>query len=55
MVHFSYYQSAIPNVVKYIENQQKHHKKETFKEEYLNFLRKFEIEFDNKYLFEFYE
>jgi putative transposase len=32
-----------------------HHRKKTFKEEYLDFLNKFAIEFDQKYLFEFYE
>ena len=52
---FSYSRSQIDNVIKYINNQQKHHKKITFREEYLDFLKKFEIEFDEKYLFEFYE
>jgi putative transposase len=41
--------------VKYILNQEEHHKKVTFREEYLAFLRKFEIEYDEKYLFEFYD
>jgi REP element-mobilizing transposase RayT len=49
---FSYSKSQIDNVIKYILNQEEHHKKQTFKEEYLDFLHKFEIEFDNKYLFE---
>ena len=52
---FSYSRSAFDNVIKYIENQQKHHKKQTFKEEYVEFLSKFEIDFEDKYLFEFYE
>ncbi|MEO6404334.1 MAG: IS200/IS605 family transposase [Ferruginibacter sp.] len=51
---FSYSQSHIGNVYDYILNQEKHHKKLTFKEEYLGFLRKFEIEFADKYLFEWY-
>jgi len=36
-------------------NQEKHHQKTTFKEEYLEMLVTFEIEYDEKYLFEFYE
>ena len=49
---FSYSQSHIDNVVKYINNQKVHHSKLTFKEEYLDFLQKFAIEYDEKYLFE---
>ena len=52
---FSYSRSQLDNVVKYILNQPKHHKKETFRQEYLKFLKRFEIEFDEKYLFEFYD
>ena len=51
---FSYSKSQIDNVVNYILHQEEHHKNKTFKEEYVEFLRAFEIEFDNKYLFEFY-
>ena len=36
-------------------NQQQHHKKKTFRDEYIEFLAKFEIEYDEKYLFEFYD
>ena len=36
-------------------NQELHHKKRTFREEYLELLKKFEIKFDEKYLFEFFE
>jgi putative transposase len=36
-------------------NQEEHHKKQTFKEEYIDFLHKFEIEFNEKYLFEWIE
>ena len=50
---FSYSKSAIDNVVKYILNQKEHHQKKTFREEYFDFLEKFEVEFDEKYLFEF--
>ena len=49
---FSYAQSQISNVANYIHNQPEHHKKQTFKNEYLEFLKKFEIEYDEKYLFE---
>ena len=52
---FSYSKSQIDNVIKYILNQEEHHKKETFKEEYLGFLNKFEIDYDEKYLFEWIE
>jgi putative transposase len=52
---FSYSRSQWKEVINYIENQQIHHKKESFKEEYLNILRKFEVGFDEKYLFEFIE
>ena len=49
---FSYSHSQLTNVIQYIENQKEHHRKKTFKEEYLEFLKAFEIEFKNKYLFE---
>ena len=52
---FSYSKSQINNVINYILNQEEHHKKETFKEEYLGFLNKFEIDYDEKYLFEWIE
>ncbi len=48
---FSYSQSHIKNVIKYIENQEQHHHKKSFKDEYLDFLDKFEIEYDEKYIF----
>lgn len=51
---FSYSHSHIENVYNYILNQEKHHKKKTFKEEYLEFLKKFEVKYDEKYLFEWY-
>jgi REP element-mobilizing transposase RayT len=52
---FSYSRSQRDVVIKYIMNQQKHHKKKTFQEEYLEFLRKFDVEYNDKYLFEFFE
>ena len=52
---FSYSKSSVDSVVKYILNQEEHHKKKKFKEEYLGLLEKFEIEYDQKYLFEWIE
>jgi len=52
---FSYHKSQAKQIVNYILRQPDHHRKISFREEYLNFLREFEIEFDNKYLFEFYD
>ena len=52
---FTYSKSQIDRVVKYILNQPEHHKKQTFKEEYLLLLERFEVEFDPKYLFEWYD
>jgi putative transposase len=48
---FSYSHSQIDAVVKYILNQKEHHKKVKFRDEYIDFLKKFEIEHDEKYLF----
>ncbi len=52
---FSYSRSQIDDVIKYIINQQEHHKKQSFKEEYIDLLKKFEIEYDEKYLFDWIE
>jgi REP element-mobilizing transposase RayT len=52
---FSYSHSHIQNVYDYILNQEEHHRKKTFKEEYIDFLKKFEIEYNEKYLFEWME
>jgi putative transposase len=52
---FSYAHSQIDNVFKYILNQEEHHRKKTFMEEYLEFLEKFAIDYDEKYLFEWIE
>ena len=49
---FSYSHSQIHNVYDYILNQEEHHRMKTFREEYFDFLRKFEIEHNEKYLFE---
>ena len=52
---FSYSKSHIRDVVSYIINQPVHHKKKTFREEYLMLLQKFEIDYDERFLFEYYE
>ena len=52
---FSYSRSHIDRVYKYILNQEEHHKKKSFKTEYIEFLNFFEIPYDEKYLFEWYE
>lgn len=52
---FSYSKSGVDNVVKYILNQEEHHKNKTFKDEYLDFLQKFEIQYDEKYVFDWIE
>lgn len=49
---FSYSKSQIDKVIKYILNQEEHHTKITFKQEYIDFLEKFEIDYNEKYLFE---
>lgn len=48
---FSYGQSQIDNVFKYIQNQEAHHKKQTFRDEYIDFLKKFKIPFEEQYIF----
>jgi putative transposase len=50
---FSYSHSQLDNIYQYIMNQEKHHKKMSFKEEYITLLKKFEIDFDEKYIFTF--
>ena len=48
---FSYARSQIKKVAIYIENQEQHHRKKTFLEEYKGFLDHFEIEYDDRYIF----
>lgn len=52
---FSYSKSHVDNVVKYVLNQPNRHKRQSFKEEYLLLLKKFEVDYDPKYLFEWYD
>ena len=49
---FSYSQSQVDHVFKYIKNQKEHHKKQSFKEEYLRLLEEFKIEYDEQYVFQ---
>ena len=49
---FSYNQSSLDAVYKYIQNQEEHHKKQTFKDEYIDFLNKFKIDYDERYIFQ---
>ncbi|MBK6263686.1 IS200/IS605 family transposase [Marivirga sp. S37H4] len=51
---FSYSKSQRSNVINYIKNQEEHHRTMSFKEEYLGFLEKFEVDYEEKYVFEFY-
>ena len=48
---FSYSKSQVPQVIKYIQRQEEHHRKKTFIEEYIHFLNAFEIEYDERYIF----
>ena len=52
---FSYGHSQLDTIIRYIQNQEQHHKRSSFKNEYLTLLRKFDIAFDEKYVFEFIE
>ena len=52
---FSYSRSQRNNVIQYIMKQEEHHKNRTFREEYLDLLKKYEIPFEDKYVFEFYD
>jgi REP element-mobilizing transposase RayT len=49
---FSYGHSQLDQVVKYIQDQKEHHQKTTFRDEYIAFLQKFNVEYEEKYLFE---
>ena len=50
---FSYGHSQIERVYQYISNQEKHHQKKSFKQEYFDFLEKFNVDFKEEYLFDF--
>ena len=48
---FSYSKSHVPNVIRYIQNQEIHHRKETFLDEYRRILQLFEVDYDERYIF----
>jgi len=48
---FSYSRSQVPQVIQYIENQEEHHRKKTFLEEYEQILQAFEVDYDERYIF----
>lgn len=49
---FTYGHSQLTNVINYIQNQEEHHKTKTFREEYIGFLKAFEIDYKDEYVFE---
>ncbi|MFZ1370704.1 MAG: IS200/IS605 family transposase [Ferruginibacter sp.] len=48
---FSYSKSQLPKLIEYVKNQKEHHKKKTFIDEYKEFLKAYEVDFDEKYIF----
>lgn len=52
---FSHSKSQVPKVIKYILNQEEHHAKKKFKDEYLEILRNNEVDFNEKYVFDFFD
>lgn len=52
---FSYSRSQLDNVIRYIQNQDKHHQQQSFKDEFLSLLHRFEVEYEEKYLFTWIE
>ena len=52
---FSYGHSQLDTIIRYIQNQEHHHRRRSFKDEYLVWLKKFEIPFEEKYVFQFIE
>jgi REP element-mobilizing transposase RayT len=49
---FSYSRSQLDKVIKYIENQEEHHKRKDYRQEYLEMLEKFGVEYDLQYVFD---
>lgn len=50
---FSYGHSQLNTIIRYIQNQEQHHRRRSFKDEYLAWLKKFEVPFEEKYIFQF--
>lgn len=49
---FSVNPAEVDVVIRYIENQEEHHRKKTFQEEYISFLKKYDIEYDERYIWD---
>jgi hypothetical protein len=49
---FSVSQSNVPEVLEYIARQEEHHRRTTFKEEFIAFLKRHELEYDERYIWE---
>ncbi len=49
---FSYRQNDVDSIYKYIQNQEEHHKIQTFRDEYLELLKEFKVEYDEQYIFQ---
>jgi len=47
---FSYGASQIEDVIRYIDNQEEHHRRKSFKEEYIDFLQKFKVDYDERFV-----
>jgi len=52
---FSYGHSQLNTIIRYVQNQEKHHERRSFKNEYFALLRRFDIAFEDKYVFDFIE
>jgi len=52
---FSYGHSQLDTIIRYIQNQERHHRRRTLKDEYLMWLKKFEVPFEVRYIFKFIE
>ena len=50
---FSYGHSQLDTVIRYIQNQERHHRRRTFKDEYVMWLKKFEVSYDERFVFRF--
>jgi REP element-mobilizing transposase RayT len=48
---FSYSRSQLTSVIRYIENQQRHHARKSFRQEYVELLEKFNVDYDHRYIF----
>jgi len=48
---FSYSRSQLGRVIRYIENQQQHHARKTFRQEYMQMLKNFDVDYDERYIF----